>query len=88
MDLNVNNIYTYMLACIYMYVCGYTCMYVHVLMCTCVRVCLVACCSVLNSFGEIWTRCRRPGHNPDLCRCGPIHNRFEDRPIRWSVDQC
>ena len=71
-----------------MYVCGYTCMYVHVFMCTCVRVCSVTCCSISDPFGEIQTRCRRSESDSNLYRYGPIHWRFEDRSMGWSVDQC
>jgi len=59
------------------YPCVYACVaYLDGYMCECIMsvcwflilsVCSTACCSISDSFGEIWTRCRRSGSDSELC---------------------
>jgi len=65
----------------YLHVCVYACVYAYVygvVMCT--SVCSgkfmgwVMCCSVSDPFGEIRTRYRRPGPDPDSCSLWTRYN--------------
>ena len=46
--------------------------------------CSVACYNISDLFGKIRTRYWRFGLVPVM---DPIHRRFEDRSMRWSIDQ-
>ena len=65
-------VYMYVYTCIRMYVdvhvcvCVYVCgVYTYTSVCSCEFMCMVVCYSVLDPFGEIRTRCRRPGPDSD-----------------------
>ena len=88
-----------MYVCVYLYMyvcwCTRTCICVHVYVeciCTCgyvrvylyVLLCLVACYSDSDPFVQSKLGNRRFGLVPVM---DPIHWRFVDRPMRWSVDQ-
>ena len=76
-----------------MYVCGYThmCPYARVGVLACIYIylyVLVACYSISDLFGEIWTQLQEIRTRfGSVLVVDPIHRRFEDRSMGWSVDQ-
>ena len=93
--------YMYIYVCIEVYVCvySYRCMHVGIRVCIYMQVwvlslylCLYVCVGcVLQYFGPVWWDPNPATGDPDPIRiCAlvdPIHRWFEDRSMRWSIDQ-
>jgi len=80
----------YVGVCIVVHICMWVYTYVHVhvckrvFMCTCIHEYLIACYSILDSFVRSELGNKRLKVVPVM---DPIHRRFEDWSMGWSVDQ-